>query len=52
MVGELWEEGAAEPIDDDIDDDSNPLDDELETDDLQMWCMLRRYLPTKPEPRD
>ena len=52
MVGELWEEGAIELIDDDIDDAPESLEDELEADDLQIWCTLRRYLPTEPEQGD
>jgi hypothetical protein len=49
MVGELWEEGATELIDDD-DDEFDPLDNELEwDDDVETWCTLQRQRPTEDE---
>ena len=50
MVGELWEEGAIERIDDDIDEDFDPLDDDVELDDdLETWRALRRYVSIETE---
>jgi hypothetical protein len=50
MVGELWEEGATEFIDDDLDDELDLEDDDVEADnDVETWCTIRRYLPLEPD---
>ena len=48
MIGELWDEGTRELIDDDIDDGPDPLDDELADvpdggEDIETWRAIRRY---------
>jgi len=50
MVGELWDEATRDLIDDDVDDEFHPLDDELADeafagDDIQTWRAIRRCLP-------
>ena len=53
MIGELWDEGMRELIDE-IEDESDPLDDELGDeseggDDFETWQAIRRYLPVGVE---
>ena len=48
MIGELWEEGDPESVDDDVDGERDPLDDELADepeggDDIETWQAIRRY---------
>jgi len=54
MVGELWDEATRDLIDDDVDDEFHPLDDELADeafagDDIETWRAIRRCLPGEIE---
>lgn len=45
MIGELWELGSKEFIDDDLDDEADALDDELQADsDFEMWSAIRHHI--------
>src|SRR5262245_53167023 len=48
MIGELWELGSKELIDDDLDDEIDPLDDEPLVDgELETWCAIRHHVRSK-----
>ena len=54
MVGELWNEGTRDLIDDDVDDGFDPRDHEFAEevfagDEIETWRAIRRSLPFEIE---